>query len=117
MNENMKLFLQTVSENEELQRSLSFAGSEEIIAAARELGIMLTDQDFQAQVAVLSDDELDTVAGGGICACVLGGGGKEDKTDKTCACVLGGGGEDRNGWARCVCIMGGNGVDNRAMED
>ena len=116
MTENMERFLELVSKNEELAKKLNCADQAEIIAMAKELGLELVETDF-AQTAELSNDELESVAGGGVCACVLGGGGAEDKSDKTCACVLGGGGEDRNGWVRCVCIMGGNGNDNRAMED
>ena len=116
MPENMKRFLELVSRNDEIAKKLNDMSREEIIATAKQLGVALAEEDF-AQAAELSDDDLDAVAGGGVCACVLGGGGTEDKSDKTCACVLGGGGEDRCGWVRCVCIMGGNGVDNRAMED
>lgn len=117
MTENMKRFMELVSANRELANRLNSAPEDEIIAMAKSLGVALTAADFERRDGGLSDDELDAVSGGGVCACVLGGGGAEDKSDKTCACVLGGGGEDRNGWARCVCIMGGNGKDNRAMED
>ncbi len=116
MTDNMKKFLEMVSRSEELAKEINGMRKHEIIAAAQELGMELNDTDFE-QATELSDNELDAVAGGGVCACVFGGGGAEDKSDKTCACVLGGGGEDRNGWVRCVCIVGVNGRDNRAMED
>ena len=58
----------------------------------------------------LEADELEAVAGGKVCACVMGGGGEADAGQKTCACVLGGGGEyaDDSG-TRCVCVVGGAG--------
>ena len=117
MTKNMKKFMEALSEHPELGDKVAEAGKKELVAIAKALGIALADADFENPVVELSEDELGTVAGGGVCACVLGGGGTEDKSDKTCACILGGGGEDRNGWTRCVCIMAGNGRDNRAMED
>lgn len=53
----------------------------DIIVLAREQGVTLTEADF-AQNYELSDDELDTVAGGG---------------------------EYSDGSIRCVCMIGGDG--------
>lgn len=109
MNENMKKFLEQVSQDKDLANQLKEAGKDEAIAAAKELGIALTDADFE-QINELSDDELDAVAGGGKCTCVLGGGGTgEDGVSKTCACILGGGGEYVGGGCRCICTGGGFG--------
>ena len=49
--------------------------SDEIIRAAGELGIVLTDEDFAKQEAqgALSDEELDCVVGGDKCGCVVWG--------------------------------------------
>ena len=66
----------------------------------------------------LGADELDEVAGGGECVCVIGGGGTGNPVfdEKTCACVFGGGGEytDKGAVfyeekARCYCVVGGHG--------
>ena len=66
----------------------------------------------------LETDELDKVAGGDLCYCVMGGGGKADRGDKVCACALGGGGEyDADAAARygkkcrCACAFAGGGND------
>ena len=71
----------------------------------------------------LEMDELDTVAGGKECTCVLGGGGKASRGDKTCACVMGGGGEYTDQVAsltgkkcRCVCAVGGSGKETAPWE-
>lgn len=49
---------------------------DELIALAKELGIALTEADFEKPDGELNDDELDTVAGGKVCVFVVGGGGK-----------------------------------------
>ena len=64
---------------------------------------------------VLSDDELEAVAGGGmatdwgweVCFCVMGGGGTKHSEGITCACVaVGGGAMDKN--QHCLaCLFGG----------
>ena len=113
MSENMKKFLELVSKSEELCEKASAADKEALIAMAKELGVALTDADFEKPTAELSDDELDTVAGGGdvSCACAMGGGGTKDSNDKTCACVLAGGGYAKTGRERCVCGFAGYGYD------
>ena len=113
MTENMKKFLELVSKNEELCDKANTAQKETLIAMAKELGVELTDLDFEKPTVELSDDELDTVAGGSdvSCACAMGGGGEKDTNDKTCACVLAGVGYDKGGSERCLCGFAGYGYD------
>lgn len=116
----MKDFLELIEQNEELKKRVEELDGKpeaevaEYIALAAEYGVTLTEADFkQAQTAELSEDELDTVAGGKFCACVGGGGGTGDDASqtKTCACVMGGGGQRQNGEGRCACIIYGEGYD------
>lgn len=113
MTENMQKFLELVSKSDELCAKVNTAGKDELIAMAKELGIVLTDADFQQPTGELDDDELDQVAGGidGSCACAMGGGGTKDSNDKACACVLAGAGYNKNGRYRCVCGIAGCGYD------
>ena len=114
MTENLKNFLEKVSENEELAKKVgSEADANVLIEMAKEMGIALTAEDFQKPVEELSDDELETVSGGGdvSCACAMGGGGTKDGNDKTCACVLAGAGYSKSGRERCVCGFAGYGYD------
>lgn len=112
MSENLKLFLEKISEDKALADKVGAETNPEVlIAMAAEMGIALTADDFKKQE--LSDDELDAVAGGGdvSCACALGGGGTKDSDDKACACVLAGAGYSKNGGERCVCGFAGYGYD------
>lgn len=115
MTENMKRFVERVSVSNELAEKISSMTKDELIALAKELDIVLTEADFAQPAAELSDDELDDVAGGGICACVLGGGGTADEShtshtsDAVCACVIGGSGTNKGGYTRCVCVVSGGG--------
>jgi hypothetical protein len=67
----------------------------------------------------LGEDETADVAGGGVCVCVIGGGGEADERkgrDKTCACVLVGSGSAESTIGifddtRCICTFGGGGED------
>ena len=80
MNENLKKFLEEASKNEELKTKLEAltdkdTATEKAIEIAKEYGFTLTTEDFkETHGAVLSDDELDQVAGGG---CFLGGSGRD----------------------------------------
>ena len=113
MSENYKKFLEAVSGNEALFAKLSEEKDIKVyIAAAKELGITLTEADFDMN-SELSDDDLDDVAGGtGVsCSCAVGGGGTKDENDKTCACVVGGAGYTKKNVRRCLCALGGYGYD------
>ena len=113
MTENMKKFLEAVSVNDELIEKVNKMDKDALIALAKEMGITLTDADFEKPVVELSDDDLDTVAGGSDvdCVCVMGGGGTGDNNDKTCACVLAGVGYSDEKSERCLCGFGGYGYD------
>ena len=110
MTENMKKFLEAVSKNDELTAKINTMTKEELLALAKELGIELTDADFEKPAGELSDDELDTVAGGEVCYCLIGGTGYDTfDNEKTCVCVVGGGGEYKDGDCRCWCVGSGGG--------
>ena len=94
------------------------------LAKAQELGVKLTASDFPAIENELSEDELASVAGGGICLCEIVGGGTADEEkyrnggclDEVCACVIGGYGsydEDGDSKTRCVCAQLGSGASYR----
>ncbi|MBE5781791.1 MAG: Nif11-like leader peptide family natural product precursor [Clostridiales bacterium] len=112
MTENLKKFLEAISKNDELAAKVSNMTKDELIALAEELGIDLAEDDF-AQKSELDDDELDVVAGGGVCACpFVGGGVGNTNAEKSCFCTAGGGGEISDlagGGCRCVCVLGGGG--------
>ena len=112
MTENMKKFLELAASDSELTAQLNGMGKDGIIAAAQQRGIALTEADFAVdKSAELSEDELDEVAGGGKCACVLGGSGKAGDNCQKCSCVIGGWGLFDDGVDRCICGGGGGGVD------
>ena len=73
MNENLKKFLEEASKNEELKTKLEAltdkdTATEKAIEIAKESGFTLTTEDFkETHGAVLSDDELNQVAGGAEC--------------------------------------------------
>lgn len=83
----------------------------DIIALAKEYGVEISETDFQAAPAEgeLSDDELETVAGGGCCNCFAGGGGSADEKCDTCACIVYGVGLKKDGGSRCQCPFVGSG--------
>ena len=98
MNENLKKFLEEASKNEELKAKLEALTDKETavdkaIELAKEYGFTLTSEDFQpAEGAELSLDELDSVAGGNGCFCILFGSG---------------------GGNNCVCMGSGDGPKKR----
>ena len=80
MTENLSKFLEAVSDDEELKEKLAEAKDKEtVIALAAEKGFTLTEDDLKADKPsgsrILSDDELEAVAGGvaGRCTCENGG--------------------------------------------
>ena len=109
MTENVQKFLTAVTKNDEMYSKMNGATKEEMIAMAKELGIELTEADFEQKSTELNDAELEAVAGGDVCVCVAGGGGTSTEDEKTCACVMGGGGEWWNGECRCACVLTGVG--------
>ena len=114
MSENLKKFLESISDNAELMAKVGQESDPaKLIALAKENGFELTEADFKRPVEEVNDDELDAVAGGGdvSCACAMGGGGTKDSNDKTCACVLAGAGYSKSGRERCVCGFAGYGYD------
>ena len=111
MTENMKKFLLTVSEDQELREKASKLEKEALIALAAELSIELTDNDFVRPCGEMSEAELVAVSGGGDCYCVAGGGGTKGANYPACACVLAGAGESERGGARCACCMAGSGAE------
>ena len=113
MIDNMKKFLELASGDAELVDRLKGMGKDAIIAEAQQRGIALTDADFAADAsAELNEDELDAVAGGGKCACIMGGSGKEGDNCKECACIIAGGGMFKDDVNRCGCVGAGGGVDH-----
>lgn len=83
MTDNVRKFLEAVSQNEEEKKEVSaLRTKEEVIAYAKDKGFTLTDEDLEQSKEELSDDELDAVAGGNICGCgetngVVGSGGSQ----------------------------------------
>ena len=113
MTDNMKRFIENISQNAELLAKVNRMDKAEFIAEARRQGIELTDADFASESdAELSEDELDAVAGGGKCACIMGGSGKEGDNCKECACIIAGGGMFKDDVNRCGCVGAGGGVDH-----
>ena len=124
MTDNMKKFLEAVSDDQEFIGKLTKAETlEALIALAAEKGFTLTAEDLkkpETAEGALSDDELDAVAGGDECYCALGGGGLENEStlDGVCACVVYGQGNsltlsDGSTSIRCICGGGGYGwVEN-----
>ena len=124
MNENLKKLAEFISaQDEETIKKVTKMEAEELIAYAAENGITVTAEELEEaekevkeraakkEEGELSDDELDAVAGGAVCACAVGGGGKGGKHDETCGCFVAGWGEEHNyhGWYRCWCVVGGGG--------
>ena len=91
MTDNMKKFLEAVSQDKEFLEKLTGAETPEaVIALAAEKGFTLTQEDLKQEPASgkISDDELEAVAGGETCGCFFGGGG-----ERSCGCFFGGSGK------------------------
>ena len=121
MTENMKHFLEEISGDKEIIERINQAPDmETVIALAKEKGFILTEEDLKPDTGIqmVSDDELDAVAGGKECFCFAGGGGEatEDYED-TCACVGVGLGLIINSSnmkdTRCMCAAAGYGDDSK----
>ena len=117
MTDNMKKFLEVASQDKEFIEKLNKAETPEaVVALAEEKGFTLTEEDLKQEPVSgeISDTELDAVAGGEVCGCVIGGGGESGAVDDICACVLSGIGykkydHDIND-GRCYCVFGGAGA-------
>ena len=119
MTENLKKFMELASADKTLGERVGSADKEMLFIIAKENGIELTEADFAPPLGELSDDELETVAGGGECYCALGGGGTKDGAHgyaeqywgglDVCACVVAGFGYYGNGKERCGCAFAGGG--------
>ena len=121
MTENMKKWMELVSQNEVLQKKLQNMADDtkdgsiaKMIGIAKENGITLTAEDFEApQCEELSDDELDAVAGGGGCGCPVFGIGK-GPGNYWCRCFIGGSGgitKSDGTYLNCFCPAVGGGRD------
>lgn len=129
MTESMKNFLAKVSGNKALAEKIGkLEKVDDLIAAAKEVGIELTEADFTQPEDAVSEDELAAIHGGqeqqdwadfnncpgtnGIqdCFCAAGGGGQRDENGDVCACV--GYGQGYRGGEKCICPLVGVGVDD-----
>ena len=77
--EQLKKVIQEHPEINEKIKELRADSQEEMqakmIELLKEYGVELTSEDLKAPSGELSDDELEVVAGGGVCICPLVGGG------------------------------------------
>ena len=124
MTENAIKFLETLSADGEFTEKVTRVESiQEVIALAGEKDITLTEDDIREvtrERGKLDVDELNAVAGGGACACMSVGVGKQGTRDERCFCIgIGSGNEDKKTKkddgpeVRCICVSvgGGESVD------
>ena len=109
MTDNMKKFLEAVSEG--AWENVNEMKKEELIAFAKEKGLELTEEDFIQEVAneeaeKLTLDEMNSIAGGRYCLCVIGGGGGSDAKSDTCGCAFIGYG-DGTCFTKVSCVIVG----------
>ena len=128
MSENLKKFFESVSKDEVLQEKMKALSVDRenavayIIALAKEIDIELCEADFAQPDGEISEDELETINGGGCptagtvnnscyCAAAGGGGGKQKDEDIWgCACVAyGQGGDAKDDHWVCYCTAMGAG--------
>ena len=128
MSENLKKFFESVSKDEVLQEKMKALSVDRenavayIIALAKEIDIELCEADFAQPDGEISEDELETINGGGCptagtvnnscyCAAAGGGGGKQKDEDIWgCACVAyGQGGDAKDDHTTCMCVLYGHG--------
>ena len=112
MTDNAKKFAEAVSKNEAMKKELEALGKNDVVAVikvAAKHGFTLTEEDFKAEaMEELDEDELEAVAGG-VCVCLVAGGGTG--WGKQCACVIGGKGTNDSG-TLCGCAIVGAGRDD-----
>ncbi len=120
MTENVKKFLELISQDEKLKKAFCEApDAKSIISLAAEHGITLTDEELKMSASKkqeLDEGELASVAGGKACYCAVAGGGlKTHEMELPCGCVLGGVGDlytrRKEHAGRCVCYVGGAGSE------
>lgn len=121
MTDNAKKLLELLSQDKALAEKLTKMNKEELLNAAKALGIDMTEADFAPSGEELAEAELSSIAGGGksgYCVCMLGGGGggtEEDGKTYGCACVgYGQGGNGKYNSFDCWCAAAGFGnyLDN-----
>lgn len=87
MTENMRKFIIEVSKDEERKKKAGKMSQEELTAFAGELGIQLTEADFEkADGSELTDNELEAVAGGFAFCFIIGAG--SDCSDDMLDCII-----------------------------
>lgn len=122
MNEKLKKLMEELSKNPELADRMKSMSKNEVIEAAKELNIELTEEDFEIPADhKLSVDELSAVAGGASQACECPFSGDGGGNGLSCSCIaFGGGALDKSshctggGYGNCMCqILGaGNVIEN-----
>lgn len=128
MNDNVKEFIKAINEDEALNKeflelSKSIEGvtdrekviEEQVLPFAKRCGFDLSVDDFALPEGEIDEAELKAV-NGGICICVLAGGGDgtdaRDGKSYTCVCVAyGQGGDGEANDANCFCPLSGAGED------
>ncbi len=75
MRVNIKKLAKIASLDKELSAKLQKASKEQVIALAKLHGITLTEADFESPRGDVSDKELEAVAGGQNCSCIVYGAG------------------------------------------
>ena len=121
--EKQEKLTQFLKENPELQEKLNNLAKEnskdfnqQAAALLSGAGIEISVDDLKVPTDELSEDELMSVAGGGGCACAVGGYGGGDTL--YCACVAYGHGGPNERWdyitwdGGCVCFAAGAGATN-----
>lgn len=99
----------------EMAKENSIDFNEKIITELNNAGFQISMDDLMEPSGELSEDELRAVAGGGGCACALGGYGGGDRL--YCACLFAGSGgidncDNVTGQGGCVCPIAGTGATN-----
>lgn len=99
----------------EMAKENSINFNEKIITELNNAGFEISMDDLKEPSGELSEDELRAVAGGGGCACALGGYGGGDRL--YCACLFAGSGgidncDNVGVHGGCVCPIAGTGATN-----
>jgi predicted ribosomally synthesized peptide with nif11-like leader len=125
MNNQVKEFLKKASEDDVLSKKMEALSGvkdrEEVrrkaAEIAKEAGFEISPEDFETDEKMDDAEVADITGGWSICACVTGGGGKEDADGTTCACLEAGFGLRKdNGNQRCMCVFYGFGKDSNLAD-